>query len=110
MGTLRGGSNEYPQSVFWAEIWKSIRNFIWKLSVLDGEIFNIFEKACFRNVQALQQYVQAFSMVYVVLFFVIIPLIPRISKMIVKTAGEVLLAVRGKSGAESVYVYMIIAL
>ena len=39
----RGGSNEYPQSMFWAEIWKNIRIFIWKLSVLDGEIFNIFE-------------------------------------------------------------------
>ena len=23
----RGGSNEYPQSVFWAEIWKNIRDF-----------------------------------------------------------------------------------
>ena len=40
----RGGSNEYPQSMFWAEIWK-----IWKFSILGGEIFNIFELACFRN-------------------------------------------------------------
>ena len=43
---LRGGSNEYPQSMFWAEIWKNIRVsffFIWKLSVFGGEIFNIFE-------------------------------------------------------------------
>ena len=24
----RGGSNEYPQSMFWAEIWKNIRIFI----------------------------------------------------------------------------------
>ena len=39
----RGGSNEFPQSMFWAEIWKSIRMFIWKLSVFGGEIFYIFE-------------------------------------------------------------------
>ena len=34
-----GGSNEYPQSMFWAEIWINIRNFIWKLSVIGGEIW-----------------------------------------------------------------------
>ena len=47
--------SEYPQSVFWAEIYimKNIRIFIWKLSVFAGEIFNIFEKACFRNVKNL---------------------------------------------------------
>ena len=28
----RGGSNEYPQSMFWAEIWKNLELFIWKLS------------------------------------------------------------------------------
>ena len=39
----RGGSNEYPQSVFWAEIWKNIRVFIWKFSVFGGEIIYIFE-------------------------------------------------------------------
>ena len=39
----RGGSNEYPQSMFWAEIWKNIRVFIWKFSVFGGEIFYIFE-------------------------------------------------------------------
>ena len=38
----RGGSNEYTQSMFWAEIWK-ISVFICKLSVFDGEILNIFE-------------------------------------------------------------------
>ena len=27
----RGGSNEYPQSMFWAEIWKHLEFFIWKL-------------------------------------------------------------------------------
>ena len=39
----RGGSNEYPQSMFWAEIRKNIRIFIWKLSAFGGAIFNIFE-------------------------------------------------------------------
>ena len=40
----RGGSNEYPQSIFWAEIWKKFRVFfIWKFSVFDGEIVYIFE-------------------------------------------------------------------
>ena len=38
-----GGSNEYPQSIFWAEIGKAIRFFIWKISVFGGEIFCIFE-------------------------------------------------------------------
>ena len=28
ISALRGGSNEYPQSVFWAEIWKIIRSFL----------------------------------------------------------------------------------
>ena len=28
---------------------KNIRIFIWKLLVFGGEIFNIFEQACFRN-------------------------------------------------------------
>ena len=40
----RGGSNEYPQSMFWAEIWKKkLRISIWKFSVFGAEIFNIFE-------------------------------------------------------------------
>ena len=39
----RGGSNKHPQSMFWTEMWKNIRIFIWKLSVFGGEIFNIFE-------------------------------------------------------------------
>ena len=47
----RGGSNEYPQSMFWAEIWKNIRFFLSeKLPFFGGKIFNIFEYACFRNV------------------------------------------------------------
>ena len=29
----RGGSNEYPQSMFWAEIWKISEFFIWKFSL-----------------------------------------------------------------------------
>ena len=39
----RGGSNEYPQSMFWAEIWKISEIFIWKFSVFGGEFFYIFE-------------------------------------------------------------------
>ena len=38
----RGGSKENPQYMFWAEIWKSIRIFIWKFSDFDGKIFSIF--------------------------------------------------------------------
>ena len=38
-----GGSNEYPQSMFCAEIRKNIGIFIWKFSVFGGEIFYIFE-------------------------------------------------------------------
>ena len=39
----RGGSNEYPQSVFWTEIWKISEFFIWKFSFFGGKIFIIFE-------------------------------------------------------------------
>ena len=39
----RGVSNEYQQSMFWAELWKISDFFIWKFSVFGGEIFNIFE-------------------------------------------------------------------
>ena len=28
----QGGSNEYPQSMFWAEMWKISEFFIWKIS------------------------------------------------------------------------------
>ena len=40
-----GGSNEYPQSMFCAEIWKKyqIFFFIWKFSFFGGKIFSIFE-------------------------------------------------------------------
>ena len=39
----RGGSNEYPQSMFWAETWKISAFFIWKFSFFGGKIFSIFE-------------------------------------------------------------------
>ena len=39
----RGGSNEYPQSMFWAEIWKNIGIFVWKFSFFGGKIFSICE-------------------------------------------------------------------
>ena len=39
----RGGSNEYPQSMFWAETWKISEFFIWKFSVFRGEIFYTIE-------------------------------------------------------------------
>ena len=39
----RGGSNEYQQSMFWAEIWKISEFFIWKFLVFGDEIFYIFE-------------------------------------------------------------------
>ena len=39
----RGGSNEYPQSMFWAEIWK-ISEFLSEIFLFfGGKIFNIFE-------------------------------------------------------------------
>ena len=44
----QGGSNEYPQYMFWAEIWKISAFLTWKFSVFGGEIFYIFEQACFR--------------------------------------------------------------
>ena len=39
----RGGSNEYLQSMFWAEIWKISEFFIWKFSVFGREILYISE-------------------------------------------------------------------
>ena len=45
----RGGSNEHPQCMFWAEIWKLPEFFIWKFSCFGGKILSIFEYACFRN-------------------------------------------------------------
>ena len=39
----RGGSNEYPQAMFWAETWKISEFFIWKISFFGDEIFSMFE-------------------------------------------------------------------
>ena len=39
----RCNSNEYPQSMIWAEIWKYQNFFIWKSSSFGGKIFSIFE-------------------------------------------------------------------
>ena len=33
----------YPQSLFWAELWKISELFIWKFSSFGGKIFSIFE-------------------------------------------------------------------
>ena len=45
----RGGSNEYPQSMFWAEMWKISEFLSENFQYFGGEIFYIFEKVCFRN-------------------------------------------------------------
>ena len=39
----RGGSNEYLQSMFWAEIWQISEFFIWKFSFFGCKIFSIFK-------------------------------------------------------------------
>ena len=39
----RGGSDMYPQSMFWAEIWKISEFFDWKFSFFGGKVFSIFE-------------------------------------------------------------------
>ena len=39
----RGGSNEYPQSMFWEKIWKISEIFIWKFSFFGCKICNVFE-------------------------------------------------------------------
>ena len=38
-----GGSNEYPQSMFWAELLKISEFFIWKFSFFGGKIFSLLE-------------------------------------------------------------------
>ena len=38
-----GGSNEYSQSMFWAEIWKISDIFYLKIFIFGGKIFSIFE-------------------------------------------------------------------
>ena len=52
----RGGSYEYPQSMFWAEMYKISEFFVWKFSVYGGNVFRIFEQECFRNVVALTSF------------------------------------------------------
>ena len=39
----RGGSNEYPQSMFWAEMWKMSDFLCEKLPFFGGKIFSVFE-------------------------------------------------------------------
>ena len=39
----RGSSNEYPQSMFWAEIWKISEFLSENFQFFGGNIFNIFE-------------------------------------------------------------------
>ena len=39
----RGGSNEYQQFMFLAEVWKILDFFIWKFSFFGFNIFNINE-------------------------------------------------------------------
>ena len=39
----QGSSNAYPQSMFWAKVWKISEFFIWNFSIFGGEIFYIFE-------------------------------------------------------------------
>ena len=38
----RGGSNEYPQSIFWVEIWKISGFFIWKFLIFMVVKFSIY--------------------------------------------------------------------
>ena len=38
-----GGSNKYPQSMFYAETWKISEFFIWKFSFFGDKIFSMFE-------------------------------------------------------------------
>ena len=47
----RGGSNEYPQSMFWAEIWKISELLLEDFQFVGGEFFYIFQLACFRNAE-----------------------------------------------------------
>ena len=45
----RGGSNVYPQSMFWAKIRKLSKIFLWKLSIFDLKKLLYIIWACFRN-------------------------------------------------------------
>ena len=48
----RGGSNEYPQSMFWAEIWKISEFFIWKFSFFGVQIFQYICIGVFAHAQS----------------------------------------------------------
>ena len=39
----RDGSNKYPQSMFWAEMWKISEFFYLKSFIFSGKIFSLFE-------------------------------------------------------------------
>ena len=39
----RGGSNAYPQSMYWAKIQKKIRIFYQKMFIFGGKILSLFE-------------------------------------------------------------------
>ena len=39
---LRGGSNVYLQSMFWAEIWKMFEFFVWKFSIFRWLTFSVY--------------------------------------------------------------------
>ena len=43
----RSGSNEYPQSMFWAEMWKVLELLHANFQFLVVNFFNIFEQPCF---------------------------------------------------------------
>ena len=59
----QGGSNEYQQSMFLAEIWKISEFLSENFSVVGGEIY-IFEYACFRNVSFLQDFIIVLNLLY----------------------------------------------
>ena len=65
----RGGSNEYPQSMFWAEIWKISELLIRKFSFFGGKIFSIFEQACFRNEKADVDLILSVPLIYFILLY-----------------------------------------
>ena len=60
----RGGSNEYPQSMFWAEIWKKYQSFfISKFSVFGGEISLYLNRrvfVMFDRVNTVYQFIKPF--------------------------------------------------
>ena len=43
----RGGSNEFPQSMFWEEMWKISEFFIWKFSFFGRELSTVLNRHVF---------------------------------------------------------------